>query len=213
MKYKKILLILALGLIGAGCSNIENSRNLGNPNVSAKTLAAQVCSNCHGLDGNSTSPVFPKLAGQQAGYIVSQLTNFRSHQRLDPPGSEYMWGLSRHLTDEQIEGLGEYYSKQVPQRVNTGNVDPKLLAAGKEIFETGVPAENVIACMACHGPQAQGMATFPRLALQHANYISKQLEVFQHTQGRPGTPMDAVVHPLTSENKDAIAAYLQAFPD
>jgi len=213
MKYRHILLIIAMGALGAGCSSIENSRNLGNPNVSAKTLAAQVCSNCHGLDGNSISPTFPRLAGQQAAYIVNQLTNFRSHQRLDPPGPEYMWGLSRHLTDEQIAGLGEYYSKQEPHRAPTTGADPKLLAAGKEIFEKGRPEENVIACMACHGPKGQGIGSFPRLAYQHANYIANQLDVFQNTQGRPGTPMDAVVHPLTGEDKEAIAAYLQAFPD
>ena len=213
MKFSPITLSLSLALLGAGCSNIEHSRSLGDPRVSAKTLAEQVCSNCHGVDGNSISPAFPRLAGQQPAYIVSQLTNFRSHQRLDPPGSEYMWGLSRHMTEEQITGLGAYYSKQEPHRVSSRDVDPKLLAAGKEIFENGVPAENDIACVACHGPKGQGIEAFPRLAFQHSNYILRQLDVFQNTQGRPGTPMDAVVHPLTSENKEAIAAYLQAFPD
>ena len=213
MKFSPILLSITLALLGVGCSNIEHSRNLGDPNVSAKTLAEQVCSNCHGVDGNSISPAFPRLAGQQPAYIVSQLTNFRSHQRLDPPGPEYMWGLSRHLTEAQIAGLGEYYSKQAPHRASSSGVDPKLLAAGKDIFENGVPAENVIACMACHGPKGQGIEAFPRLAFQHSDYILRQLDVFQNTQGRPGTPMDAVVHPLTSANKDAIAAYLQAFPD
>jgi cytochrome c553 len=67
--------------------------------------------------------------------------------------------------------------------------------------------------MACHGPKAQGIQAFPRLAWQHADYIVKQLNVFQNTQGRPGTPMEFVVHPLTGANKAAVAAYLQAFPD
>ena len=106
----KTMVMLAAAAIAvvSGCSNIERSRNLANPEVSAKTLAAQVCSNCHGLDGNSTSPAFPRLAGQQADYIVSQLNNFRDHQRIDPPGYQYMWGLSRHLSDEQIAGLAGY---------------------------------------------------------------------------------------------------------
>lgn len=213
MKYSHIFLAMTLGLAGAGCSNIEHSRDLANPKVSATTLAQQVCSACHGLDGNSISPAFPRLAGQQAAYIVSQMTNFRSHQRIDPPGSQYMWGLSRHLTDEQIAGLGEYYSKQEPHRATATGADPKRLAAGKEIFDKGVPGENVIACMACHGPKGQGIEAFPRLAYQHADYIVKQLDIFQKTQGRPGTPMEAVSHPLTGEDKEAVAAYLQAFPD
>jgi cytochrome c553 len=214
MKHHRILMAVALSLIGAGCSNLERSRDLNNPNVPAKTIAQQVCSNCHGVDGNSVSPAFPQLAGQQAAYITSQLNNFRGHQRADPAGSEYMWGLSHHLSDAQIAGLAEYYSTQTPRRSAVPAADPKLLAAGAEIFEKGVPEQNVIACMACHGPKAQGVEAFPRLAYQHADYIVKQLSVFQNTQGgRPGTPMEFVAHQLTGENKEAVAAYLQAFPD
>lgn len=211
----KTLLALVCGLaaLGTGCSSLERSRNLADPTVTGETLAAQVCSNCHGLDGNSVSPAFPRLAGQQADYIVAQLNNFRSHQRLDPPGYQYMWGLSRHLTDEQITSMAQYFAKQTPVREAVGVPDAKALAKGKQIFEQGLPEENVIACVACHGPLGQGMATFPRLAYQHADYIVKQLNVFQNTQERPGTPMDAVVHPLTGADKSAVAAYLQSFPD
>jgi cytochrome c553 len=208
-----VILAVALVAVATGCSNIERSRNLADPGISAKTLAAQVCSNCHGLDGNSVSPAFPRLAGQQPDYIASQLTNFRSHQRSDPPGYQYMWGLSRHLSDEQIAGLAAYYAKQVAQRAPLTNLDEKQMAKGKNIFDNGLPEEAVIACSACHGPTGQGLAAFPRLAFQHADYLIKQLDVFQFTQGRPGTPMETIVHPLTGTDKAAIAAYLQAFPD
>lgn len=213
MEYKQILLVAVLVALGTGCANVERSRDLANPAVPGKVLAAQVCSTCHGIDGNSTSPAIPRLAGQQAGYLTNQLNNFRAQQRTDPAGSQNMWGLSRHLTDEQIAGMADYYSKQKPPQSNASAADPALLAAGKEIFEKGIPEQNVIACSACHGPKAQGIEAFPRLANQHADYIVKQLNVFQNTQGRPGTPMEAISHPLTGGNKEAIAAYLQAFPD
>ena len=214
MKYLPVFLAATLSMFGVGCSNIERSRDLANPNVSAETLAQQVCSSCHGVDGNSVSPAFPQLAGQQAIYISNQLNNFRGHQRSDPAGSEYMWGLSHHLTDAQVAGLAEYYSKQTPRRPDWRSADPLQVAAGKEIYEKGVPEQNIIPCNSCHGPKAEGIESFPRLAYQHANYIVRQLGVFQDTQGgRPGTPMEFVVHPLTGENKEAIAAYLQAFPD
>lgn len=213
MKRNHILMAVTLSIIGAGCSNIERSRDLANPTVPGHVLAEQVCSACHGIDGNSVSPTFPKLAGQQAVYITNQLNHFRSHQRLDPAGSEFMWGLSHHLTDEQIAGIAKYYSEQTPRRSDTPAADPKLLATGKEIFEKGVPEQNVIPCMSCHGAKGQGIEAFPRLAYQHSDYIVKQLNVFQNTQGRPGTPMEAISHPLTGENKEAVAAYLQAFPD
>jgi len=207
-----LMLVAGLAAIGSGCSNLERSRDLANPNVPPAVTAVQVCSNCHGVDGNSVSPNFPRLAGQQAAYLVAQLKNFRSHERSDPPGFVYMWGISHHLTDDQITGLADYFAKQVPKRPDAPG-DAQLMAAGKEIYDKGVPGGDVIPCMACHGPMAQGIEAFPRLAYQHADYIVKQLDIFQHTQGRPGTPMEAITHPLTGENKEAIAAYLQAFPD
>jgi cytochrome c553 len=213
MKFAISLSLVATVALAAGCANPDHSRNLADPNVSATTMAQQVCSACHGVDGNSTSPTFPRLAGQQASYIAAQLTNFRSHQRSDPAGYIYMWGLSRNLTDVQIEGLGEYYSKQTARRSRWGMAESRLVAAGKEIYDKGVPEQNVIACTACHGPKGEGMGTFPRLAFQHSDYVVKQLDVFQFTQHRPGTPMEQITHPLTGDNKEAVAAYLQAFPD
>ena len=211
MKAAAISFILIVSAVGAGCSNIERSRNLADPAVAGRVLAVQVCSACHGVDGNSVSPTFPRLAAQRPEYIVSQLTTFRAQQRSDPPGPRYMWGISRFLTDEQIAGLAEYFSKQTALPNAAG--DAKLIAAGKEIYEKGIPEEKVLACSACHGAQGEGLASFPRLAYQHADYVLKQLEVFQFTQGRPGTPMEAISHPLTGGDKKALAAYLQAFPN
>jgi cytochrome c553 len=121
--------------------------------------------------------------------------------------------LSRHLSDDQIAGLAAYYSKQVARRAPTATLDENQMAKGKMIFDNGLPEEAVIACSACHGPTGLGIAAFPRLANQHADYLIKQLDIFQNTQGRPGTPMETVVHPLTGPEKAAVAAYLQAFPD
>jgi cytochrome c553 len=208
-----LLVPVAVGLVITGCSSVERSRNLGNPAVPGHVLAEQVCSTCHGVDGNPISPAFPRLAGQQAMYLTNQLTNFRAHHRIDPAGSEYMWGLSHHLTDAQIADIADYYTKQTPRRSSQRAADPKLLAEGKTIFENGVPEEKVIPCAACHGSKGEGNQAFPRLAWQHADYIVKQLNVFQNTQGRPGTPMEMITHPLTGVNKAAVAAYLQAFPN
>lgn len=203
------LATMAIALLG-GCSNIDRSRDLSNPNVPPAVTAAQVCSICHGLDGNSVSPNFPRLAGQGSDYIVAQLENFRSHHRSDPPGFEYMWGISQNLTDAQIKGLAEYFSKQVPKP--NAPVDAQLAAAGKKIFENGVPEKEAAPCMACHGPNAEGIASFPRLAFQHQDYLVKQLHVFQETEGRPGTPMKQITHLLSNQEMEAVAAYLQAFP-
>ena len=91
-------------------------------------------------------------------------------------------------------------------------VDPQHMAAGKEIFENGVPAKETPPCKTCHAENAQGMATFPRLAWQHEDYLVKQLQVFRETEGRPDTPMKQVTHLLSDQEMRAVADYLQAFP-
>ena len=211
----KISGLLATGLVVAGvaaCANIERSRNLNDPGVPAKAIAQQVCSNCHGLDGNSTSPNFPNLAGQTEAYSVEQLKSFRKHSRSDPAGFEYMWGLSRHLTDAQIDGLAAYFTGQKPikQPAEAGEAQVR---AGKTIFDNGVPEKNIPACHTCHGDQGQGNGQFPRLAFQHSDYLVKQLMVFQRTEGRPeGAVMKVVAHDLTETNIRNVAAFLQAMP-
>jgi cytochrome c553 len=202
--------VVASGL--AACTNLERSRNLNDPGVPVSATAQQVCSNCHGVDGNSTSPNFPNLAAQPQTYIVHQLEGFREHSRSDPAGFEYMWGLSRHLTDGQIEGLAAYFSGQKP-RGNAVRPDAAQASAGKKIFEGGVPEKSIPACVSCHGDRGQGKDQFPRLAGQHADYVMKQLSVFQRTDERPkGAVMKVIAHDLTGENMRDVAAFLQGMP-
>jgi cytochrome c553 len=201
-----------LALVAAGCANPERSRDLGNPNVAAAVLAKQVCSNCHGLTGNTISPNFPNLAAQQPAYVVAQLNGFKSHGRQDPAGFEYMWGISRMLTDDQIKGLAAYYAAQVPQ-AQPPEGDPARVAAGKAIYTAGLPGKNVPACFACHGATGQGTDAFPRLAGQHADYVVKQLGVFQRTNDRPeGSIMKTVAHELSPDDIENLAAYVQSMP-
>lgn len=195
----------------AGCAPIERSRRLDNPAIPAQTIAQQVCSNCHGIDGNSVSPNFPRLAAQPQPYLVEQLTGFRDHHRSDPAGFEYMWGLSRHLTDEQIRGLAEYFSSQAPHP-NVA-LDAAETAKGRDIFEHGIAQKQVPPCGTCHGDRGQGNANFPRLAGQHADYVVKQLMVFQRTDERPeGAVMKTVAHLLSVDDMVAAAAYVQSMP-
>ena len=208
MKTATLTLVLALAAIGTGCTTTENSsRNLGDPSVHGKTLAEQVCSNCHGVTGNSVNPTFPRLAGQQEWYLIAQLKEFRGHNRLDPEGFEYMWGLSRSLTDAQIKELAAYYAEQKPVADKPEN--SKLENAGKAIFANGISGKGVTACSTCHGAEGVGNGQFPRIAGQHADYIAKQLLVFQRTEERPeGAVMKVVAHGLLPEDIRAVAAYV-----
>lgn len=211
MKQVLFTLTLTLAALSSGCTSVERSRALGDPDVPAKTIALHVCSNCHGVEGTSVSPNFPNLAAQQEVYFVEQLKSFKSHNRSDPAGFEYMWGLSAHLSDDQIKGLAAYYAAQQPK--SGAPADSARMSAGQEVFEKGVPAKEIPPCMTCHGPAAQGNQQFPRLAGQHADYLVKQLKVFQRTDERPeGSIMKTVAHLLTNENMENVAAYLEAMP-
>lgn len=171
----------------------------------AEAMATRVCAACHGRDGDSMSPFFPRLAGQPAEYLERQLKMFRDKTRTDPPAVAYMWGMASQLDDQTILGLAAYYASQ-PARPNP--VKPGVsVAFGKEIYERGVAANLVPACAGCHGAVAQGNATAPRLAGQHPEYLVKQLTFFK-TKLRAGDPvMVAACKEMTAEQMQAVALY------
>lgn len=211
MKTTAISAVLLVATVGAGCTNIERSRNLADPAVPGRVLALQVCSNCHGVDGNSVSPNFPRLAGQTEPYLIEQLTSFRSRARVDPAGFVYMWGLSKNLTDEQIKGLASYFAAQKPGAILHPGGNASLVDKGKALYEGGVPAKNIAPCAVCHGRDGQGGAQYPRIASQHADYLIKQLGTFQRAAKRPdGGVMKDIAHDLTGDDIAAVAAYAES---
>jgi cytochrome c553 len=145
-------------------------------NSAAINLIRKECSTCHGARGISVSPTFPNLAGQQAPYLDAQLKAFRDRSRADPHAQAFMWGMAAQLTDDTIKHIADYFASQPPAAGT--RADPAEIAAGRKIYEEGLPAQNVPACQSCHGNQAQGNGPFPRLAGQHRGYLEKQLEAF-----------------------------------
>lgn len=204
------LSIVLAAMVVAGCANPTRSRNLGDPSVPAVVIAQQVCSACHGVTGASASPNFPNLAAQRPAYLAAQLQEFRSAGRSDPAGFEYMWGLSRGLTDAQIQGLADYYAGQAAARgIPVRGTVAARVAAGETLFRRGVEGKPVPPCAGCHGEHAQGNDAFPRLAGQHADYVVKQLAVFQRGDERPrAAVMKVIAHELSPQDIDDVAAYL-----
>lgn len=172
---------------------------------SAKALATGVCSACHGPEGNSVSPVFPRLAGQQSAYIVLQLDAFRNHERGDPNARAYMWGMSSQLTDSTIKSLADYYAAQKPAPGEQG--DKALMAEGAKIYTQGIAAQSVPACASCHGASGEGAGAFPRLAGQHTDYLVAQLEGFQSGTRANAPIMANVVRSMSREQIKAAATY------
>ncbi len=190
-----IVLTIALGPVPAQAQDV-------------KQIVASKCSACHGVDGNSTSPKYPKLAGQQKEYFVAQVKAFRDKTRKDADAHTDMWAISATLDDATAVKLAEYFASQKPAPGAPG--DPQLAAKGKVIYERGIASKSVPACVFCHGQDGQGIAMFPRLAGQHAGYLVKQIKVF-HTDDRPNLAklMKSVVGQLSDEEAAQVAAYLQ----
>lgn len=178
--------------------------------LDAPTLVSNACSKCHGTTGLSISPIFPNLAGQQASYIDAQLRLFRERGRSDPHARAFMWGIARGLSDDQIAALAKYFASQPPAR-GTVSSNPALAQKGKSIYENGVPERGVIACMTCHGPNAEGQGdnAFPRLAGQHRDYLMLQLRHF-HALLRENAVMQGVAAKMTDDDSAAVAEYLSS---
>ena len=176
-------------------------------NKSAVRVAVDLCSSCHGPGGNSISPTFPKLAGQQKLYVAAQLRALKGKTRADPDAHDYMWGIAGTIDDTLIDPLAEYYASQPPAPGKPG--DPKLVADGKRFYESGDSTRNIQACATCHAADAQGQAIFPRLAGQHAAYIVRQLQVIQNNL-RQAPVMHGIVTELKPAEMKALAEFLQS---
>jgi cytochrome c553 len=201
MKTRFLVLLPALALAGVSASAIAQESD-------ASTLAREVCASCHGPGGRSISSTFPRLAGQQAQYLKAQLKAFHDRTRGDPMAQAYMWGMASQMDDSTIDKLATYYAAQQPARGRAA--DPKLAQEGRAIFEKGIPAANVPACATCHGKNAAGNGSYPRLASQHAAYLVKQLSLFK-TELRAGANapiMHNISTGMSFEQMAAVSAYL-----
>jgi cytochrome c553 len=167
----------------------------------------ETCGTCHGVNGRSVSPTFPNLAGQTATYIEAQLKAFKDQSRADPDAQAYMWGMASQLSDTTIGALAGYFAAQPAAPGRGGN--STLISQGKRLFEEGVPARQIPPCASCHGAHAEGLASFPRLAGQHAPYLLKQLIVIQSVL-RTAPVMHGVIKDLTKDQMLAVVAYLES---
>ena len=66
------------------------------------------CAACHGADGNSVTPDYPRIAGQQTDYIVHTLSAYKSGARKDP----VMGAMGANLSKQDMEDLAAYFSSQ-----------------------------------------------------------------------------------------------------
>jgi cytochrome c553 len=186
--------------VGATAADLERQK-------AGEERALNLCSTCHGPRGISTSPEFPILAAQRRGYLVSQLEAFRAKTREEKIAHDFMWGIAGNMDDKIIDSIALYYAGQPPAPGKPG--DRALIAKGKQLFEQGVPDRSIPACATCHGADATGVADFPRLAGQHAKYVTKQIEYIQSLV-RKAPVMHGIVKDMTPAEIQAVALYVQS---
>jgi cytochrome c553 len=177
--------------------------------AAAGQAKSAICAACHGVDGNSTVPNWPKLAGQHEKYMVRQVTLIKSGERQVPE----MMGIVPGLSDQDIEDLAAYFASQ---EITPGVADESKVILGERIFRAGNAESGVPACMSCHGPAGEGNppAGYPALAGQHSMYTNKMLTGFLagENYGEDDTPsgiMNGAASELSVEESEAVASYIQ----
>lgn len=171
----------------------------------AKKIAGGSCFLCHGANGESTSEVFPRLAGQNAEYVAKQLAAFKSGQRK----STAMADMVAKLTPDEMLALGHHYQKMELPREEAK--EPMLAGMGRYIYHNGNKFSGVPACASCHGQAGEGAANLPRLATQFSGYLFTQLKSFnKRDRTNDNAVMHAVVEKMTELEMAAVAEYLSS---
>lgn len=180
--------------------------------VEAGKAKSATCAACHGPDGNSPTDMYPKIAGQHAGYLYKQLKEFK--QGAASGGKEgrnnaVMAGMVAALSDQDMKDLSAFYASQT---MKAGTTPEDVVAAGQKLFRAGDAERGIAACIACHGPRGVGhsLAGFPKISFQHAAYIKTQLESFRN--GSRNNDMNGmmrdVAKKLTDKDIEVLSKYL-----
>jgi cytochrome c553 len=169
----------------------------------AQDIVEQRCHLCHGREGEASSAIYPRLAGQNPNYLAKQLRDFRDGRRK----SETMNEMAKGLSDEQIDALAGYFSAKpaLSHKVR----DKSLQAVGYYIFHKGNRFSGIPACASCHGDQGLGTDQLPRLAGQHKRYVADQLQAFnQRVRTNDNAIMHTIASKLTELETAAVALYV-----
>jgi cytochrome c553 len=196
---KSAAALLAVMIAGAARAN---DSNVSSQEVQAKL---QYCEVCHGVSAQGFLGYYPipRLAGQQIAYIENQLQGFVEKKR----ANNIMFNVGHVLSPAMISALATSFHDLNPRPL--GNGPKELVAAGKQIYEEGVPSANVIACATCHGKEAKGDGQFPRLAGQLYAYVTLQMTNWSKERGETTSDIMApIARGLTESQIKAVAAYV-----
>ena len=194
--------------------------------ATAGQAKASACAACHGADGNSDIPTYPRIAGQSERYIAHQMALIASGQRGGMAVA--MVPFVQDLTPQDMRDIGAYFATQ---KSGAGLADDGLIAegtykgmkfyeVGQQLYRGGDVARGIPACMACHGPSGAGNPgpAYPHVGGQHQDYVARRLQEYRSGTSTEKDPalfnvMAQVTHALTDEEIQALATYLQGLHD
>jgi len=207
---KRFMTVLVCAAAATGVLAADHALVLGGDPAKGQQIVSSVCSACHNADGNSTLPTNPKLAGQQADYLVKQMKNFKADggkpaERINP----VMNAMIAAYTEEQMRDIAAFLSAQ--KRIGEIAKNPETIEFGRQIFRTGDQSKGLPACAGCHGPSGAGVpAQYPRIAGQFAEYTESQLKSFRAGErtNDPNRMMRMVTIKMTDTEIKAVADYV-----
>src|SRR5476651_384906 len=177
MNFRSVLLTAAFAIV----VTVAHAQDKEASAVSAQELKAKTdyCKTCHGVSGQGFRGAFPmpRLAGQQPEYLENQLQAFIERRRTNP----VMFNVAHVLSRSMLTALSAHFKDLNPKPL--GGAPKELVAAGKKVYEEGVPSAEVPPCATCHGPEAKGADAFPRLAGQLNDYLFKKLVNWEKERG------------------------------
>jgi cytochrome c553 len=210
-------LAAAFVCLGFGIANPAIAADTVTGSAEAGATKAAVCTACHGVNGNSSNPEWPNLAGQNAAYVREQLGMFKARKRIN----EIMFPIVKDMSDQDFADVAAFFSAQTPAGLEA---DPSYWKAGEALYKSGDTTRNIPACSACHGPSGQGNpgAGYPALRAQHSVYTVKQLQDYLTknryrdasdaaivNQTRNSAMMTTIAARLSPEDIRNLASYLQ----
>lgn len=200
---KKIVITLALMLGVVGVAQAQGDAEAGK----AKSAT---CVACHGPDGNSPTDMYPKLAGQHAAYLATQLAEFKAAATGgEGRANAIMGGMAMPLSEQDMADLSAYFASQAIVPVATPE---DVVEQGAALYQGGDIERGITACIACHGPRGEGLesAKFPRLAGQYPKYIAEQLNLFRSGERNndPNGMMRSIAAKLTDQDIEVLSQYV-----
>lgn len=207
MRHPSLKAIAGLTLFAGGVAFSSAAETVKGDPAKAVPIVERLCMACHGQDGNSLVPNFPKLAGQHPEYLLQELQEYKEHHR----DNEMMSPVVQELSAADMANLAVYFAAQKPVPGTT--TDPGLLALGKKIYLEGNSDSGLPSCDGCHEEDGSGSARFPRIAGQNPEYTLEQFRLYAGGQRKFGKKvMRTVAERITEQEAKAVAEYIASMP-